>query len=550
MNEINRIKYNNDVMRMLFKNCGQGGTDGGNYGNEYAHNAKDVNASQCIIGLYPNRVIVANNGDFLSWKVFQTDYIYFKKKKKGKTGYWGLGGSKIAPYKDGVPDYQLASDGNKYFIRKWEWKGLPVKLTTKNVEDIEGCDIVEYEISEEKYRELCLINHDWKDSPNNLPNFLICVRRFEESTMIYDASKIVDNLNFCFMNVDNFVCTVYDNIISKKGNVLNTRKLYYPTLVKVKGSKIKKLPRHYSDLPCIEENWEFNGAYFNLYLTTQLQGGSDYEQLLRETNNGKDRLFLHTKFIGEGRGTNPRQILIDNAGVQLVLCDPWQKGLKELDGNDGFTRETFLVAVLVNGVFEASTIKTQPFSDEFQKRINRKHKELVDRDKSIQYIPTKLEDKKVDEVFKALTTEENTLMRSPLILSLGHLSNNELTPPKLMDSFNYSIRDFHGDGCKREYDFLVLDEGDSNGEYWNLHLEFQNNLLNREHTDGIFARICNHQAKQHVLVVDDYKGSQSPLKEIKVNLEKNKIKSTVWICKYKDLISGSIEEFKKIWELK
>ena len=517
------------------------GIDGGNLLTEAVHNAHVANSTESCFILSDVEILILNNGDFLYWDTFETRILrpVRPKTKPNKTGCWGIG-LRILSYCDGLPNYNALwdKDNNKFYLRRWMWINEPVELTQKSSDQITGCEVVETEISKDKYLEYA--KQDKFDEFT--PTFVYSIKRFTDSSMVYDTNSMMRYIDFGFMDIHNFNTTIVDYLSSSRKKILRSRKLYYPYMIQRSNQYIP--PMSVLDIP-VTETLVYKDATFDLTLINTLTHGTIYEELKKHTNNGKDILTLNKKWLNGERGIRPRQIFQNQVGVNLMLVDGWNAGIDKLDKNQ-ITQETTLIIQLKSGDFEFSQIKTEKMNEEFQQIINRKHYELVKKNAKLHYSPKKKENEMVDEIVEISTTDKNPTVKASISISISKITNKEIDIDILGDISNYQIRKDQGDNTKREYDYMVRKPMDKD---FTLHQEFKEKTPKFEDTDGFLYRILQQKAKYHSLVIGKHTtDSQYKLDGLKEVLVENKVKSIVWCITYSDLITGNYTSFKKVYD--
>jgi len=504
------------------------------YLDEIAHNTKDHNGTELGVILNESHIRYGNNGNPLSWETLNKKFINytFPKTDNSRTGFWGVGGSKVFVYKHGIPEYQCSIENDKYLLREWDYGNIDNDVTFNYLDKLEIVTIHEYEIDIDAYKELTFTN----EFKNGIPSFFISIKRWKDCNLKleHEPENIMDSLNAAFMNVHNFnAWFLFKNV------KYETKHILYPTLVDVKQGKTvigKKVPMHYSDLEKIGSNVELipnSGVKMDIYyykLLNEKKDGIEWTQLMNCTKPE----YLLKKNPKHWRPQNPKWIFINKHGIQLVHKEVH----KEVGMDEAYY--TNLIFVEKIGDLQYSTIKTSDIDPDLTAACTLYHKQLIQNDKSKQYSSSKGEDIKVDDIVNNLTGDTSTILNATLLTSFRKLSNNELTDQELVDESNYSVRQNY---LGREFDLVI---SNTNGENI-IHCEFMNGSEDTEHVDGALTRGIAGVAKYNIIVVDEFKRNTTKRNFAKKVLENTKLNpETFWIVKYKDLVNGNTKGFLKL----
>ena len=532
---------------------------GENFADEPGHNAKDANATKQGYFFKEDKIFFGNNGDFLDWDTHVTKgigYGIIPGFENNTTSYWGVGATKFTLYRDGIPAYTGHSKEGRFFIRHF---GYPSDVSVLNRTTIRElilgndipCIFQEYEVLEERYRDLV-----HADEFGFLPTHFVQIRRYEDSTMNYNAKKMVESLEFAFMcsNIehDEIFVQVDDD---KK---VYCRQKYYPT-VQENGKGHYNKVSNFRDLNCKYTDVKIADGLYDIYYYQNI--GSDHpnhekwlalreQTKLKGKKNGNDRLKL------KGRGTNPRQIYVNHRGMHLIQEDTFNDMTKKVNGktlisadNRTTCQDTVIILHEKSGEKEFPAIKTAGIDEETKVEAMKLHWELVRTTPEIQYSKRKSEDAKVDAIVDKLNTKlkSDTQTRDSIINSIQYLTDYELTMQDIENSKNRSVRENYEDG--RNYDLLIAKNGAEENEYI-FHAEFQMGSEDWPHIDQITSKILSNPCYYHVLVTDTLGTKKIKRDYFKRIMKQNNIQAKVWLCTNEELIKGYRDEFELIWDSK
>jgi hypothetical protein len=495
----------------------------GNYLDELAHNTNDYKGSELGVIIDANYVKYGNNGIPMDFQTLTNRFInpIIPKTDNTRTGYWGAGASKIFLYKHGLPDYHCSIENGIFLYRKWEYTQLSDVITFDTLELVTDITLKEYEIDEDSYRILTSA-----EQFTSLPTFFISIKRWTDCAigLQHKPDTIMDSLNASFMNVSNFTAWFMFN-----GKRYTTKQVYYPTII---DTGIKKIvPSHYSQLEKIHSDIEIiPNCFFDVYFYTKITSDKDGVAWIEIENQIGKSNIQKTK---HHRLQNPRHIWINKHGVQLVNHDVYTSL------NNPGAHYTNLVFVEKRGNPQYNTVKTSGINEELHIKATEIHKEFLKKNKKYNYVVKKGEDSKVDELFNIMTSDDNSMYQSTLFRSFIKLSNNELNDEILEQERFYEIRQTQ---LSREFDLIVSNQNNDKI----LHLEFMNNEEDNSHIDACLTRSIANVAKYNVLVIDSFNKNTNKIEYAEHVLKNTILKDNVWVVTYKDLLQGTVKNFKKI----
>ena len=526
---------------------------GKNFADEPAHNAKDAGATRQGYVFTKEQIRYANNGDFLDWETMMRKWVCYGDipgTVTKNTSYWGVGSSKFTMYSDGMPHLTGHYDGDSFYVREFQFNCMPDMLTRSTIRNLVGgvdpnknygdgpelandkeypCTIVEYEVTEDEYRHM---TH--AEEFEFLPTHFVSIRRYADSTKVYSAKDMAESLNFAFMGVDTEQDTIFVKVAG--GQKYYTSKKFYPTVTQ-HGKNFMPVSK-FRDLPKVKEQIQIADGVFDVYLYQSItkinhDDSAQWYDLQKFTNKGKDVIKL------KGRGVNPRHIYVNHRGIHLIQEDAWMPlaGYKYREE----TQNTVLVLHETSGDKEWPTIKTSGVDDETREMACQIHNEEIGKNKSIQYVAGKQEDKKVDTFVNRLNSDKNEDVpyKNGSMIALSYMCEEHLSRTDILDSNNRSVRETLPDG--REYDLLL-----SKDDKYLLHLEFQNGTEDWPHIDQILSKILSGTAYYNVLVTDSLAGKKQKRDYFKRVLKDNNINACVWLCTNEELIEGDVDRIQLI----
>ena len=501
----------------------------GTYLDELAHNTKDHNGSELGVKITSTNIYIGNDTNPMTFEQLGSAYIDYKSigHRTQSTGFWGVGGSKKFTYKHGLIGYHCSIEGGKYLYREFTYDGL-IDYTHKSIsENVTGFSVKEYEITEEKYKELTFAD----EFKNGIPTWFISINRYSDCKigLRHNAELIIKYLNSSFMNVVNFKCWL--DVEGQKRQ--ETKKVYYPTVRKTDDSEYY-VPDHYSKLEKIKQNWEIvDGVFVDIYFfdtITENKDGVKWVELKSKTNDGNE--IYYTNNSG-GRKQDPRHIYINHQDVTLV---------NQMVNTDMGNRQTAyyqnLIIKLVSGEIEYNTMKTSGISEDINEQMVAFHKEWLNENTEHHYSSQKGEDSKGDDLQKICLDTDDTQQKNNLNTSIYYLSGKEIDEDITSEEKYWSIRENHED---RECDVILLNENDENI----LHFELQNETEDWRHIDGWVTRAQAGVAKHNVLVVDSLSNKTAKKRYAKKCLDKSNT-TNCWIVSYSDLIKGKKKSFVEV----
>ena len=531
MIELNRYKINQQYIIDKQSVRGTRQITGNNFGDELTHNAFDANSSIQGLIINTNEICYGNDGDFLDWNTYLNRVVLssIPGTQSNSTSYWGVGVSKKTWWIDGCPNYTLVRDFDRYYKRVWEYdikvkQGEFVRKNTLLAQG--GCNVVEYEITKDEWEKLVPI-----EELGFNPTLFVNLRRFEDSELIYNPTKIIDSINTAMMSYNGKMKSFCD----VDGKRSDSRQIYY-NQVKPIGNTFQPI-WNFRDLPKVRSRFNIGGGIFDIYLYSPLLENSDdfkeWDYLYKATDGGKDILKI------KGRGVNPRQIWINKKGTTLPTYDVW-KYIKGNSKERELTYNTNMIFHLVDGDYEFPEIKGDLPTEKILKEVAKIHLEEVLKNKSIQYNTKKKEDAKVDKCFKHIIEGDDIQYQQGITESILTITDDKLTRKQVRDEDYYEIRETQEDG--REYDLLIRDD-DGN---FIFHAEFMNESEDWPHIDQTTFKVLSGTAYYNVLVVDRIAKSAKKRKEFRRVLDERNIDAVVYIASLNDFLNGNVNNFKKI----
>jgi hypothetical protein len=535
MKEINRYREDSQYIIKLISQRGERAITGVNYGDEISHNALDSNSSKLDINITHKFCAYANDGDFWDWNTYLERGIKYSKPGAltNSTSYWGLGVTKSTWWLDGCPEFTAHRWNDTFYLRKWEYD-----ITVPNGEYSRiggnekladgGVDIVEYEITKEKYNELCT-KHEF-DVNSSL---IVVLRRFEDSEIDYNQNKIVDSMNLGMMSYNGKMITS----CKVNGKLKKSRQLYYPQVKEV-GPNFLPI-WNFRELPRVQRNYLISGGIFDVYLYSHItKAGENVHKsdgLFNATDGGKDIIKI------AGRGINPRQIWINKKGTTLSSYDIY--GVMKAKTKDReIASNTTMIFHQTGGSYEFPKIKTEKPTDIVQQQVAQLHLDEVTKNKKIQYSSKKVEDGKVDRDMNDLTSEKgHKHNKLGLTESIEFITNETITKNEIRNSDNHEVRETQTDG--RNYDWLI---GRVDDDKFVFHAEYMNDSEDWSHIDQTNFKLLSKVAYYNVLVVDKFGTSSKKLNTWKKNLEQNSIDCVLYVAQRNDFLKGETSKFKKI----
>ena len=455
------------------------------------------------------------------------------------------------PYSDGVYDYGCYSDRSKFYQRKFEYQTPVDTLTKKTVNELirGGCDVVEYEVDEETYKELTHAGEF-----GFTPTFFVNVRRYNDSRRKYNPKRMIENVEFTLLgNIDKL-----DTFIQiGDGKKVHAQKKYWPCPKSIGTTHIPV--ENFTELPLKRTDVEIDGGIWDIYIFQRVVDGkikvAEWMHL-QEAGAPQNYIKLNGFTKQPFRGKVPRLIVVNHRGMHLIQEDVWT-----ILGTDGagysseernFSQDAVCVMHEKSSEFEFSTIKTSGLEDDTQIAACKIMMEEILKDKTLQYNKKKAEDNKVDTlVDDFIFSNKYKNYQNGLLRSFQYLSDNQLTEQDILNKSNYSIRDA-GD---REYDLLVA-KSDTHKEWppknglrpYLLHGEFQLDTMDWEHIDQISSKTLAKESYYNVLVSDKLSKKKNKRDWLRDNMKKNNIEAKIWVCTYDDIINGNVNEFELIWD--
>ena len=528
---------------------------GGNtYPLEPTHNAYDSHSGKQGYFFREDSIFFGNDGDFFTWDDFVDKGLGYgidPGARSNTTSYWTCGATMATPYSDGVYDYGCYSDRSKFYQRKFEYQTPVDTLTKKTVNELirGGCDVVEYEVDEETYKELTHAGEF-----GFTPTFFVNVRRYNDSRRKYNPKRMIENVEFTLLgNIDKL-----DTFIQiGDGKKVHAQKKYWPCPKSIGTTHIPV--ENFTELPLKRTDVEIDGGIWDIYIFQRVVDGkikvAEWMHL-QEAGAPQNYIKLNGFTKQPFRGKVPRLIVVNHRGMHLIQEDVWT-----ILGTDGagysseernFSQDAVCVMHEKSSEFEFSTIKTSGLEDDTQIAACKIMMEEILKDKTLQYNKKKAEDNKVDTlVDDFIFSNKYKNYQNGLLRSFQYLSDNQLTEQDILNKSNYSIRDA-GD---REYDLLVA-KSDTHKEWppknglrpYLLHGEFQLDTMDWEHIDQISSKTLAKESYYNVLVSDKLSKKKNKRDWLRDNMKKNNIEAKIWVCTYNDLINGNVNEFELIWD--
>lgn len=534
----NMYKPHEDYLRDKESNRGFNSIiDGKNFCDEPIHGSRDYGGTKFGFMVETNFIGWGNDTRFFSWNDFESRWIrnQLSGTAVGKvTSYWCVGTSNLTSFSDGVPDYLLIYDdiNEKYYKRVWEY-GVDIPQSEfkrkTGIRELSKGDLViqEYELTEEEYMELIPEEYDF------VPTFYFQIRRYVDSQQNYDATKLVNSMDFTLL-FNGGRLYEHDHTIWVKiedGKRVYGKQRYLPALT---TTEPRRPVRKIDQLPILK-TIQYKGATINIRVMRRLRGDdinpSDYNELIQLTGSS---LY---PFSGILKGMNPFNIWVDKNKTILSRYDAW----KSMGTGRELTQNTICIfEVVEDGELEFPTIKSSLPTNDMVEWGCEQHIEIVKSHKELHYHSTKNEDARV--VMMKNEIINGGKHRGDLIESICHLTDDELSRKDLLDDDNHELTENY---LKRNWDWLI-----SNIDGKILHSEWMLKQEDWNHIDQFFYKVGKDICPYHVLVVGDFASSSGKRKDLKEQLHERPPKHTtrIWMVGTDDFMNGNTNNFKILWE--